>query len=183
MLSPRTLQAKLLVSVFLIVSVMVTCLTALVIYVEKERFQKKELERIHLKTHAMGQRLGHLMSGKNWRYLMITLSNAQKADESLLYFAVTGADGKVLVSDRGARIGKPFDLSRHKALKYPCTGRRPQGRKERFRSTWPPIFRITDLPMVRAKPFLRLSMRFPTLGRLSGSYGWDFPGSPSASIS
>jgi signal transduction histidine kinase len=118
MLAPRNLQSKLLVSVFLIVSIVVTCLTALVIYVEKGRFEKKEMDRIYYATDAMKKRLGHLIYGKNWRYLMITLSNAKAADQSMLYFAVTGEEGQVLVSDRELVSGSDaFDFSRRLAPK------------------------------------------------------------------
>ena len=81
---------------------------------KKSRFQKKELDRIYLMTDAMKKRLGHLMHGSNWRYLMITLSNAKAGDSSILYFAVTGENGQVLVSDRDDLVGHPaFDLTRY----------------------------------------------------------------------
>ncbi len=113
MFSPRTLQSKLLISVFLIVTFTVSGLTALVIYVEKERSQANELERIYYKADAMKKRLGHLMYGKNWRYLMMTLSNAKQADPALLYFAITDPEGEVLIADDESMVGrKRFDLTR-----------------------------------------------------------------------
>jgi len=122
-----------LVSVFLIVSVMGTAMTALVIYVEKNRFQKKELDRIHLMTDAMKIRLGHLMHGENWRYLMMTLTNAKAADPSVLYFAVTGPNGQVLVSDRKNLIGKPsFDLTRYSQPAIPLYKKASPNAKGKF---------------------------------------------------
>ncbi len=113
MLAPKTLQAKLLVSVFLIVTLTVSTLTGLVIFVEKQRSQQTELERIYYKTHAMKTRLGHLMYGKNWRYLMMTLSSAQKSDPSMLFFAITDNKGRVLISDDEGGVGQErFDLTR-----------------------------------------------------------------------
>ena len=109
MTAPRNLQAKLLVSVCVIVSVTVSVLSILVFYMEKKRVQNHELERIYYKADAMKKRLGHLMYGENWRYLMMTLSNAKKADPSLLFFAVTDPDGRVLVSDDDTLVGKAFD--------------------------------------------------------------------------
>jgi len=133
MLSHRTLQTKLLVSVFLIVSIMVTALTVLVIYVEKNRFQKKELDRIYLMTNAMNKQLGHLMHGKNLRYLMIILSNAKAADKSVLFFAVTDTTGKVLVSDRENLIGNPsFDLTRYRAPGLPLYRKAGPDETQRF---------------------------------------------------
>ena len=134
MLPPRTLQTKLLVSVFLIVSIMVTSLTALVIFIEKERFQKRELDRIYYTTDAMKKRLGHLMYGKNWRYLMITLSNAKKADKSIRYFALTAPDGKVLISDRESLVGhSSFDLTRRRQPQVSLYRKNTSGGKEEFR--------------------------------------------------
>ncbi len=133
MLSHRTLQTKLLVSVFLIVSIMVTALTVLVIYVEKNRFQKKELDRIYLMTNAMNKQLGHLMHGKNLRYLMIILSNAKAADKSILFFAVTDTTGKVLVCDRENLIGNPsFDLTRYRAPGLPLYRKAGPDETQRF---------------------------------------------------
>ena len=106
MFPPRTLQAKLLISVFFIVSLTVTAMTALVIYIEKEQFQSNELERIFYKADAMKTRLGHLLYGKNWRYLMMTLTNAKEADPSMLYFAVTDTEGRVIIADDETLIGK-----------------------------------------------------------------------------
>ncbi|MDD9303358.1 MAG: hypothetical protein HUK40_13875 [Desulfobacter sp.] len=54
----------------------------------------------------MTKRLGHLIYGKNWRYLMMTLSNAQKADPAMIYFAVTNTRGKVLASDDSTLVGQ-----------------------------------------------------------------------------
>ena len=108
MTAPRNLQTKLLVSVCVIVSVTVSVLSILVFYMEKKRVQAHELERIYYKADAMKKRLGHLMYGENWRYLMMTLSNAKKADPSLLFFAVTDPDGRVLVADDDTLVGKTF---------------------------------------------------------------------------
>lgn len=105
MFSPRTLQTKLLVSVFFIVIFTVTTMTALVIYIEKRQNQENELERIFYKTEAMNKRLGHLMYSRNWRFVMMTLSNAKKADPSMVFFTITGTDGKVLISDDETLVG------------------------------------------------------------------------------
>ncbi|HCY87945.1 MAG TPA: hypothetical protein DHV36_22605, partial [Desulfobacteraceae bacterium] len=109
MAAPRNLQAKLLVSVCIIVSVTVSVLSILVFYMEKKRVQAHELERIFYKADAMKKRLGHLMYGKNWRYLMMTLSNAKTADPSLLFFAVTDPEGRVLAADDETLVGKAFE--------------------------------------------------------------------------
>jgi len=112
MFTPRTLHAKHLVSVFLIVILTISSMTALVMFIEKKQYQETELERIFYKADAMRTRLGHLMYGKNWRYLMMTLSNAKAADPSMLYFVITGVDGHVLIADDPALVGQErFDLT------------------------------------------------------------------------
>lgn len=53
------------------------------------------------------------MYGKNWRYLMMTLVSAKKADPAMLFFAITGTDGKVLACDDESLVGRDrFDLTR-----------------------------------------------------------------------
>jgi len=134
MLTPRTLQAKLLISVFLIVTLTISSMTALVIFIEKKQSQETEMERIFYKADAMRTRLGHLMYGKNWRYLMMTLSNAKAADPSLLYFAVTGVDGRVLIADDPALVGQPrFDLTLVDDPEHPLYSKDETGKKGLFR--------------------------------------------------
>ena len=106
MLPQKTLQRKLLVSVFIIVSLTILSITAVVTIILKKQFQQAELSRIYYETDALKKRLGHLMYGKNFRYLMITLSNAKKANSSILYFVLTDSNGKILIADNERIIGQ-----------------------------------------------------------------------------
>ncbi|WDP90033.1 MAG: hypothetical protein HUN04_10060 [Desulfobacter sp.] len=108
MFSVHTLQAKLMVSVFLIVILTAGSMTALVIYTESNKLQTNEMERIFYKADAMRARLGHLMYGKNWRYLMMTLSNAKAADPSMLYFSIIDDQGRVLIADDDSLVGQKW---------------------------------------------------------------------------
>jgi len=102
----NNLQKKLLSSVFIIVTILIILITALATFFERNRFQQMELNRIYYETSAIKKRIGHLMFGSNWRYLMITLSNAKSANPSLLYFAITDINGSILVADDEKMIGK-----------------------------------------------------------------------------
>jgi len=53
MLSKKTLQTKLLVSVFIIVSLTVISITAVMTFIEKNRYQQTELNRIYYETHGL----------------------------------------------------------------------------------------------------------------------------------
>jgi len=109
----KTLQTKLLVSVFIIVSLMILSITAVVAIIVKQQFQQTELNRIYYETDAMKKRLGHLMYGRNFRYLMMTLSNAKAANPSILYFVLTDQTGKILIADNETFIGQnQFPLAR-----------------------------------------------------------------------
>jgi len=83
MLSKKTLQTKLLVSVFIIVSLTVISITAVMTFIEKNRYQQTELNRIYYETHGLKKRLGDLMYGQNFRYLKITLSNTKRRQTQL----------------------------------------------------------------------------------------------------
>jgi len=106
MSSRQTFQKKLITSVFLIVTITILIITAGVTFFEKNRFQKAELNRIYYETAAIKKRLGHLMFGSNWRYIMITLENARAANPMLLYFTLTDMNGAVLVSDDEDWVGR-----------------------------------------------------------------------------
>ena len=106
MASKKTLQKKLLSSVFIIVTIIILSITALVTLFEKNRFQQTELKRMYYETSAIKKRIGHLMFGSNWRYLMITLINAKSSNPSILYFTLTDINGSILVSDDEKMIGK-----------------------------------------------------------------------------
>lgn len=102
----NNLQKKLLSSVFIIVTILIILLTVLATFFERNRFRQMELKRIYYETSAIKKRIGHLMFGSNWRYLMITLSNAKSANPSLLYFVLTDIKGSILVADDEKMIGK-----------------------------------------------------------------------------
>ncbi len=106
MLPQKTLQTKLLVSVFIIVSLTILSITAVVTIILKKQFQQAELSRIYYETDALKKRLGHLMYGQNFRYLMITLSNAKKANSSILYFVLTDSNGTIFIADNESLIGQ-----------------------------------------------------------------------------
>ena len=101
----NSLQKKVLSSVFVIVTIIILSATALVTWFEKQRYQQMELNRIYYETRAMKKRLGHLLFGSNWRYLMIILSNAKSANPGILYFSLSDMDGKILVADDERLVG------------------------------------------------------------------------------
>ena len=107
----NSLQKKLLSSVFIIVTLIILSMTALVTWYEKQRYEQMEQNRIYYETRAIKKRLGHLLFGSNWRYLMIVLSNTKAANPGILYFALSDMDGKILVSDQERLIGGTrFDI-------------------------------------------------------------------------
>ncbi|MCF6246152.1 MAG: ATP-binding protein [Desulfobacula sp.] len=106
MLPKNNLQKKLLSSVFIIVTLIIIAVTAMVTMFERHRYQQMELKGIYYETRAIKKRLGHLMFGSNWRYVMITLSNAKLANPYILYFSLTDMNRKILVSDDESLIGK-----------------------------------------------------------------------------
>ncbi len=106
MRSKQTFQKKIITPVFIIVTLMILMVTALVTFFEKNRFQKAELSRIYYETSAIKKRIGHLMFGSNWRYIMITLENSKSANPFILYFTLTDMNGSILISDDEAMVGE-----------------------------------------------------------------------------
>ncbi len=106
MLSQKTLQTKLLVSVFIIVSLTIFSITAVVAIIVKKQFQQAELSRIYYETDALKKRLGQLMYGQNFQYLMITLSSAKESNSAILYFLLTDGDGRVMIADNEILMDK-----------------------------------------------------------------------------
>ncbi len=106
MLPQKTLQKKLLVPVFIIVSLTILSITAVVTIIVKDQFQQAELNRIYYETDALKKRLGQLMYGQNFRYLMLTLSNAKETNPAILFFLLTDGNGKILIADNEAFINQ-----------------------------------------------------------------------------
>jgi signal transduction histidine kinase len=102
----KTLQTKLLVSVFVIVSLTIVFITAVVSFIVKKQFQQTELTRIYYESNALKTRLGQLMYGQNYRSLMITLSNAKITNPAILYFLLTDKKGTILIADNETLIGQ-----------------------------------------------------------------------------
>lgn len=61
--SGKTLQAKLLSSVFIIVTIIILTFTALATWFEKNRYQQTELKRIYYETLAVKKTDGNLDDG------------------------------------------------------------------------------------------------------------------------
>lgn len=102
----KTLQTKLLVSVFIIVSLTIVSITAVVSFIVKKQFQQTELNRVYYESCAFKNRLGQLMYGQNYRSLMITLSNAKTVNPAILYFLLTDKKGTILIADNETLIGQ-----------------------------------------------------------------------------
>ncbi len=102
----NSLQKKLLGLVFVIVTIIILLVTALVTWSEKQRYQQMELDRIYYETRAIKSRLGKLLSDSNIQDLMIVLANARSANPLMLYFSLSDMDGKILVADDEQQIGK-----------------------------------------------------------------------------
>jgi signal transduction histidine kinase len=105
-LTGNTLQTKLLVSVFIIVSLTIVCITAVVNFIVKKQFQQTELNRIYYESNAFKNRLGQLMYNQDHRSLMVRLSNAKTANPAILYFLLTDKTGTILIADNETRIGQ-----------------------------------------------------------------------------
>jgi len=120
MISQKTLQAKIIWSVLIIVTTSILCLTLLVTWYEKNRFQQMEFKRIFWETSAVKKQLGHLMFSKNLRYLMLTLTNAKASNPSMLYFLVTDMNGTIIASDKEEMVGlSAFETASVKNISKP----------------------------------------------------------------
>ncbi len=95
-----------MVSVFIIVSLTIVSITAVVNFIVKKQFQQTELNRIYYESNALKTRIGQLMYGQNFRSLMIALSNAKTANPAILYFLLTDTKGTILIADNETLIGK-----------------------------------------------------------------------------
>ncbi len=99
MIRMKTLRSRLMAAVCLIVSTTVLLCLGAGIYLENQRHRQGMLDTLYYKTMGMKQRMGHLLYGKNLRYLMINLKNARKADPDLLYAVIQDAAGRILLAD------------------------------------------------------------------------------------
>ena len=116
----KSIQTKLLVSVFVIVSITILCITALMAYLEKDQLNQMELNRLFYETQSIKKRLGHLTYSTNWRQIMLTLSNSMHRDSSMLYFLLTDNNGSILICDNENFIGKSaFEIASLKDVNSP----------------------------------------------------------------
>lgn len=104
----KSLQSKLLLSVFSIVTITILIVTVFALSMEQTRLQKNEINRIYYETDALAKRLGQMIYNSNLRSAMIALVNTLKSDTGMLYFFVTDASGGMLLTDSGIPADKSF---------------------------------------------------------------------------
>ena len=102
----HTFQRKIIGPVFVIVTLTILVLTALVTLFEKNRFQRQELRRIYYETQVVNRRLGQQMFSADWQAIVMTLENASAADPSILYYVITDMNGAILACDEKERVGQ-----------------------------------------------------------------------------
>ncbi len=116
----NSLQEKLFSSVFIVVTIIILLVTALVTWYEKQRYQQIELNRLYYEIRIIKNRIEQLPFESNYQDLMIVLSNIKSANPNVLYFSLSDMDGEILVADDEQQIGKrTFETATIKNLSTP----------------------------------------------------------------